>query len=73
MTDAEKVQNAYAQLMATEGFKNLEKRMSESATDKRRDAGKLEPTTAWGELKFADGIEYVLQHIRVMANSQSAK
>lgn len=63
---SEKLQAAYAQLADSEGGKNLMVWMSEFAIAKRRNAGKLEPVQAWGELKSADAVEEIVNHINVM-------
>lgn len=68
MTDLEASSNAYKQLIKSEGGKRLEAWIKETANEKRKNASKSQDT-AYGDLRFADGIEYVLSHIKTMSKA----
>ena len=61
----EKLAAAYESLANTEGGKNLMEWVEKSANKRRKDAGRSQDT-AYGELKFADGMEAVVERINQM-------
>jgi hypothetical protein len=69
MTQLETVANAYVQLRNTEGGRHLEKWIEETANAKRRAASKSQDT-AYGDLRFADGMEHVLSQIKTMSEAK---
>lgn len=69
----DKIAAAYKQLAESSGGKLLLDWINESAPERRRNASRLEPTPAWGELKFADGLEEVKKHIIQMGSLTDIK
>ena len=61
----DKLHAAYVQLSESEGGKHLLSWIEKTADDKRKNASKSQDT-AFGELKFADGLEEVATHIKQM-------
>lgn len=57
---------AYRQLAESPGGRLLLEWINESVAARRKNASKSEPIPAWGELRFADGLEEVKTHIDQM-------
>lgn len=70
---ADQVAALYKQLAQSEGGKHLIAWIEQRAKSKREQASKSEPIPAWGELRFADGLDDVRDHITQMANLDKLK
>lgn len=53
--------------------KHLLNWIEETAAARRKRAGKSEPIPAWGELRFADGLDEVITHIMQMCSMTENK
>lgn len=64
----EKLSALYKRLAGSEEGKHLIEWIRTTITQTRQSAGRLDPVHAWGELKFADGLAAVIQHIETVKN-----
>lgn len=62
------LKNVYRSLRKSEGFKELERWVEQSTVDRRKSASKSQDT-AYGELRFADGMDHVIAHVKTMSES----
>lgn len=62
----EQIAALYEQLATSAAGKHLIEWIEKTTKETREHAGKSEPTKAWGELRFADGMTEVLTHITQM-------
>lgn len=60
----EQLAELYKNFVKTAVFTQLDSSLKAEAELRRRNASKLEPVQSWGELRFADGVEWVLTHIK---------